>query len=177
VSALRTIAERAAEKKLQFLVSGGIAVVFHGYHRTTFDLDLVVNREQRKQWVNLLANGGYTIFREGETFLQFNPPASDGTPIDLMLTNNATFEKLLAEGITMLEEGVPVTTVSLANLIALKCHAIKHGHAGRVEKDVDDVIYLVLAKRLNMEDNHWRELILKYGTPELYKKLKKVSEG
>ena len=69
-----------------------------------------------------------------------------------------------------------VNVVSIASLIALKCHAIKNGSAARVEKDVDDLIFLVLEKKLNLKDSHWRELILKYGTPELYKKLQQVGE-
>ena len=44
-----------------------------------------------------------------------------------------------------------------------------------MEKDVDDLIFLVVAKKLDLKDSYWRELILKYGTPEIYKKLKKVS--
>ena len=40
--------------------------------------------------------------------------------------------------------------VSLEHLLALKCHAIKHGHPGRVEKDVDDVLGLVRANLLDV---------------------------
>ena len=71
-------------------------------------------------------------------------------------------------------EGVKLKAVSLRDLIILKCHAIKHGHAGRVLKDIDDVIHLVLANKVNLEDDCWRELVLKYGTAELYEILQRA---
>lgn len=83
----------------------------------------------------------------------------------------------MADAVSRLEENVPVNIVSLPNLIVLKCHSIKHGHIGRIEQDVDDVIYLLLAKNLNLEDNCWRELFLKYGTPELYEKLQRACKS
>lgn len=86
MSALKIIAELAAEKKLPIVVSGGIAVIMHGYQRTTFGLDLVVNRAERKKWMNLLTESGCFPFHEAATFVQFNPPGNEGTPVDLMLT-------------------------------------------------------------------------------------------
>ena len=49
--------------------------------------------------------------------------------------------------------------------------AIRHGHPGRVEKDVDDVIGLVRANRIDVAESQWRELFLKYGPSELHEKL------
>jgi hypothetical protein len=47
VSELKIIAARASEQKLPFLIAGGNAVIIHGYQRLTFDLDLVINKQQR----------------------------------------------------------------------------------------------------------------------------------
>ena len=51
-------------------------------------------------------------------------------------------------------------------------NAIKHGHQGRVMKDMDDVLHLVEINRLDLTEPTIRDLILKHGTPELYEKLK-----
>ena len=40
-----------------------------------------------------------------------------------------------------------------------------------MEKDVDDVIGLVRANHLDIAEPQWRELLLKYGPPELHEKL------
>jgi hypothetical protein len=61
-------------------------------------------------------------------------------PLDLILVTKDTFGKMLNDASH--EPGLPATVkaVSLRHLLAMKCHAIKHGHAGRVVKDADDVI-------------------------------------
>jgi len=64
---------------------------------------------------------------------------------------------------------MPVDRMKLSVLI--KSHAIRHGHAGRVENDVDDVIALVRINRVNVAEPEWRELFVKYGPPELHEKL------
>ena len=64
--------------------------------------------------------------------------------------------------------------MALKHLLALKSHAILHGHPGRVEKNVDDAIGLVMANHINVSDNDWRKVFLKYGPPELHEKLPRI---
>jgi len=70
----------------------------------------------------------------------------------MMLVNQETFEKLLAEAVPAPASALNAKVVSLRHLLALKCHAIKHGHPGRVVKDVDDVIRLAQANGLDLND-------------------------
>ena len=65
--------------------------------------------------------------------------------------------------------------VSLLHLLALKCHAIKHGHAGRIVKDADDVIRLVGVNGLDVTQPELKELLLKHGPEDLYEKLRRLS--
>ncbi len=60
--------------------------------------------------------------------------------------------------------------VSLRHLLALKCHAIKHGHFGRIVKDTDDVIRLVQVNRVDVNVPEIRHLFLKHGTKNGMKK-------
>ena len=69
-----------------------------------------------------------------------------------------------------------VRVVSLRHLLALKCHAIKHGHPGRIVKDADDVLRLVAANKLDMNEPGMRDLFLKHGTAELYEEARRVCE-
>jgi len=95
-------------------------------------------------------------------------------PLDLMLVNERTFPKLVAEAVPASPALRAVKVVSIRHLLALKCHAIKHGHKGRIVKDVDDVINLVQVNRLNINAPDIRELFLKHGTSELYEKVQRI---
>lgn len=171
---LAAIAEEAQKRNLAFLLAGGHAVITHGYARNTFDLDLIIRRDDQPAWTELARKLNYQLFRQGPTFVQFNPAAPEFLPLDLMLVNQDTFAKLLAEAVPAPRPAGGARVVSLLHLLALKCHAIKHGHPGRVEKDVDDVIHLVRLNRLDVNQANIRALVLKHGPIELYEKLQRV---
>jgi hypothetical protein len=61
-------------------------------------------------------------------------------------------------------------------LLALKCHAVRHGHAGRIVKDAEDVIQLIQKNGLDPETQAIRELFQKHGTQEFYQKVKKACQ-
>src|SRR6266700_1144991 len=132
---LAIIASRAASQNLPFLLSGGHAVITHNFPRSTFDLDLIIRRNEREKWLRLAKDIGYEFYREAPTFMQFNAPAAESFPLDLMLVNEETFSKLRTDAVPAPSNIRGVWVVSLMHLLALKCHAIKHGHAGRIAKD------------------------------------------
>jgi hypothetical protein len=177
VNDLKTITELAAERKLRLLLIGGYAVIAHGYQVTTLDLDFAIERNSREEWLSLMTSLGYSFFRERPAFLQFKPTSEHFRPVDLMMTSRETFQKLFDEAVETRVGDVALKAVSLTGLVALKCHAIKHGDEARIFKDMDDVINLILANRVKIEDSYWRELILKYGTDELYEKLRRACKG
>jgi len=168
--ALSEIAGRAAEHKLPFLVGGGYAVIANGFKRATFDLDLIISRADKPAWIEALQTLGYTLFSENASFLQLTSNSEALMPLDLMLVDPATFEKLSADAQPM---PIPqnARAVSLLHLIALKCHAFKFGHRGRIEKDIDDIIGLIKANNVDVRRPEVQTVILKHGTPELYEKL------
>ncbi len=171
---LASIAQEAQKRKLEFLLAGGHAVIVHGYARNTFDLDFIIRRDDQAAWKEFVHSLGYRPHQEGPTFLQFNPSDAAFLPLDLMLVNDDTFAKLLADAVAAPSGSGGARVISLLHLIALKSHAIKHGHPGRVEKDVDDVIHLVQLNRLDISQPDLRAIVLKYGPPELYEKLQRV---
>jgi hypothetical protein len=174
VNAIASIAARAAERTLPFLLAGGHAVITHGHTRNTFDLDLVIRQSDREKWTTLVRELGYAFHSEGPTFLQFNPPNARMLPLDLMLMKEETFTKLVAEAVPGPESAGGAKSVSLLHLLALKCHAIKHGHKGRVVKDADDVIHLVQINRLDVRRPDIREIFLKFGTTDFYEKVQRA---
>jgi hypothetical protein len=174
VNPLGTIAVRAAERGLPFVLAGGHAVIAHGHPRNTFDIDLIIRRADRALWEDLARNAGYSFHREGPTFVQFNPPNRVILPLDLMLVGDETFGKLMADAVPGPASAAGAKVVSLRHLLALKCHAIKHGHRGRIVKDADDVIRLALANKLDLDEPGIRDLFLKHGTAELYEKVRRL---
>ena len=172
---LGTIAAQAAQRGLPFVLAGGHAVIAHGHPRNTFDIDLIIRRTDRAIWEDLVRGVGYSFYREGPTFLQFNPPNAQALPLDLMLVGDETFAKLLAEAGPAPASAAGARVVSLRHLLALKCHAIKHGHRGRIVKDADDVLGLVLANKLDLDEPGLRDLFLKHGTVELYERARRLS--
>lgn len=175
MNTLELIGRHARERGLPFLLLGGHAVIVHGYGRNTFDLDLGIRSTDQPAWMELVTSLGYTAHREGPTFVQFTPPNAGSLPLDLMLLSASTFAKLDADALP----GSPGTSgarvVSLLHLLALKCHAIKHGHAGRMMKDADDVIHLIGVNGLDVNQPELQALLLKYGTGDLYEKLRRLT--
>ena len=168
---LSALSQSASERGLACLLIGGHAVMAHGHPRNTFDLDLVVPRSGLAAWRLFVLAHGYTIHREGPTFVQFNPPDSLTLPLDLMVVGEETFRQFDAAAVDAPVSTAGMRMVCLKHLLALKSHAIRHGHAGRVEKDVEDVIELVRINRVNVAEPEWREIFVKYGPPELHEKL------
>ncbi len=174
MSALQKVTAGANESNLLFLIAGGHAVIAHGHQRNTFDLDFIIRQEDTGQWRQLASRLGYKLYREAATFVQFNPGNTQDQPLDLMIVNSETFGKLAAESVPAPPGTVPARIVSLAHLLALKCHAIKHGSERRIVKDADDVIRLIQANRLDINASEWRQLFLKHGTSEFYEKIRRA---
>ena len=174
VNELAKISSLATSQDLPFVLGGGHAVITHGFARSMFDLDLIVRRSDRDRWLELAKTLGYVFYREGPAFLQFNAPDAESFPLDLMLVNEDTFSKLRAEAVPAPSTLRGVWVVSLMHLLAMKCHAIKHGHAGRVVKDAEDVIRLIQNNGLDPDAVIIRELFLKHGTEDLYEKVRKA---
>ncbi len=168
------IAAQAAERNLPFLLAGGHAVIMHGHSRNTFDMDLAVRRTDQQAWTELVLALGYAFHHEGPAFLQFNPPNPESLPLDLLLLNEPTFAKLQAASVPGPASAGGARVVSLLHLLAMKCHAIKHGHLGRIVKDADDVIHLVQANRLDVTKTEIRDVFLNYGTADLYENVQRL---
>src|SRR5437588_193112 len=107
------IHDGAKKRNLDFVVIGGIAVIFHGLTRDTADLELLIRRK------------------------------------------------------------IPI----LDHLLALKLHALKHGHIDRHMKDRLDVEGLIRVNHLDMKSEKMRGLFLKYGNLKLYEQVSRATES
>jgi predicted nucleotidyltransferase len=159
---------------LQFLVIGGLAVNFHGYSRDTADLDLLIQRDAREPWLTLFLELGYSIYKDKDVFLQLSPPKEGAWPVDLMLVREPTFRPILDAGIKVEMFGADILVPTLEHLLALKLHALTHGHVERFLKDYLDVENLIRVNRVDLHSEKIRQMFQKHGTMELYEKLSRA---
>jgi hypothetical protein len=171
VSFFATIHEAAAMRRLRLIVIGGLAVNHYGCARDTGDLDFLVSQDDREAWAGLLKELGYASFHDGGSFIQYNPPAQNAWPVDLMLVQEKTFAPMFDASQAADLFGVKARVPSLEHLLALKLHALKHTRMSRFLKDFLDVENLIRVNRLDISAASLRELFAKHGTPDLYEKI------
>ncbi len=167
----QTIQDEAQKRNLRFLVIGGLAVNMHKFSRDTADLDLLVLKDAREAWLDLFAKLGYVIYADRGVFVQLTPPAAGAWPADLMFVNSDTFSQMMSAALEVDMFGARLSIPSLDHLLALKVHALKHGHLGRFGKDLLDVDNLIRINKVDVRSEKFRLMFLKYGSAELYEKV------
>jgi hypothetical protein len=147
----------------------------HGYSRKTFDLDLLICRDDSEAWRALMLGLGFECIHEQTAFFQFAAP--DIPQIDLMRVSADTFAKLMATSEPRTALGLEIRVPSLENLLALKLHAARHARPHRRHKDLVDIFALVEANGIDVASDSFRQLCDKYGTTELYADIIKATRG
>ena len=157
------------DTSLPFLVIGGLAVIAHGYPRTTVDLDYLTRRADREAWQEALLKYGYEVGHAHDNFAQF-VSAHGWIDLDLMFVNDQTFDRMFAASELKSVGPAKVRFPSLEHLLALKLHVLKQGLPHRMLGDLDDIINLVMANRIDLREEKWRQWFAKYGNLDLYEK-------
>lgn len=168
---LRLISQYVDAADLPFLLIGGHAVNAYGISRQTGDLDLLVQRAKKDQWTALLVKLHYSPGQNDDRFIKFTPAEIAAWPVDLMLVDDETFAKLIAEAQDVDLGIVSVKAVSPRHLVLLKIHALKHYQEHRYVKDYGDLLQLLRIKCQGLRSGELKELCLKYAGPDLYEKL------
>ncbi len=164
---------RAARlRNLNFLVIGGYAVAAHGYPRTTYDIDIVVCHDEIEAWRETVIQLGYREIHHDKTFVQFNHPTDALLNLDIMHVSRDTFDKMQSEKRDLASANEKIGVVSLKHLVALKCHAVRHGSPSRNIKDLTDLIHLIDNNKLDITGPEWRDLIRSHGGDDTYEKLR-----
>ena len=94
--------------------------------------------------------------------------------LDVMLVPEPTFDRLIASARAATLESAAVMVPSLQHLLALKIHALKHGHGLRVLKDMTDVAELLLANRVDTNSVWLRTLFEKHADMQIYERVIKL---
>jgi predicted nucleotidyltransferase len=176
VSILAKITHSAAEAKLPFMVIGGNAVVAHGYPRQTQDVDFLVREIDRRAWDALMASLRYRAHHVTRAFHMYAPPEPPFPPVDFMLVDTATFDRLKAGAQKIDMDSVEVLIPSLPHLIALKLHALRQG-GDRRPVDLADIAELVRINHVDLATAPYSEILERYGTAEIQRELRILLGG
>jgi hypothetical protein len=173
-SLLTTIAQRTKERGLPGLMIGGHAVTALGHPRATFDLDLLIPRSAAADWKDLLSSLNYSLFAESSNFQQYEAPEDFPLPpVDLMLVDDEVFQ-VLDQSKTHTE---PIATPSVVALIALKLHAIRQPGRNDTAKDWSDVLALVRAHQLTLDDPEFSAIVRKHGGETAIERIREACSG
>jgi predicted nucleotidyltransferase len=126
---------------VRYLIVGGVAVVLHGYLRTTADLDLIIqlDRDNVLRAIRTLQDHQYRprapvsaedfaegtireqwIRDKGLAVFAFWSPAHPTLEIDLFVTEPFDFDAVYARALRVPLEKTDATVIALEDLIALK---------------------------------------------------------
>ena len=129
-------------ERVEYLLIGGYAVAFHGYPRTTEDMDIWVasNPENSRRIVKALREFGFDLPElNTEMFTQPESIVRMGVPplrIDLATTiSGVDFTQCYQDRITEVIDGTRVTLISLDHLKQNKKASGRH-------RDLDDLEHL-----------------------------------
>ena len=109
-----------------------------------------------------------------ENFAQLESARLSLRNIDFMFVDRFTLDKIMEEAKPITIAGQKFIVPSLNHLIALKLHSIKNNEKLRLLKDLPDIVNLIRKNNVNVEDKEFKELCLKYGTEDLYRRILEV---
>ena len=170
------IHDKAEKLGLKYLVIGGHAVNAYATVRATVDVDLLVCRDDVETWTELVKAEGFKLKHDAGTFRQFSPPYGIEWPLDLMVVNGSTFNKLMGAARPLEVLGITALVPSAEHLVALKLHALKHGREERFDKDMGDVIGLIKDAGIKVKSPAFKEMTEQFGTAEIYERILKRLE-
>ena len=154
-----------------FLIVGGHALAAHGVVRQTIDIDCLIAVEDQAAFdASLIGGGGYFLTARTENFARYAGKTSNLPEIDVLFVDASTFKKL-EEGSMPLRRGKHEFRVpGLAQLIALKLHAIRN-ESRREGRDLPDIAELLRLNPGQITAGELGELCEKFGPTGIGSKL------
>lgn len=152
---------------------GGFAVNNYKVTRQTVDIDFLCTKESFMKINDLLQGEGYKEKRAEENFIQLENKQQGLMDIDFMFVDQNTFARIKTSGNEISIAEQKFTIPSLFHLIALKLHSIKN-NSKREITDFPDIVNLIVYNNVNINNDSFRALCLKYGTEDLYTRIKKI---
>ncbi|MEM1157518.1 MAG: hypothetical protein AAF649_05475 [Verrucomicrobiota bacterium] len=146
------LAQHARAEGLKYLIVGGNAVNLHQYYRTTFDIDILIPETSLDNWRAYFAeHENYEMSFKTHSFAGLES-SEKRIPLDLMLVDQQTFEKLSRDSIRIGMGDVELPIPEAVYLIAMKPHALKNTSRADRKHDFQDIIHLIDLYQLDVND-------------------------
>lgn len=165
----------ASKLGLKYLIIGGYAASFWGKPRFTADVDYVVAADSFELIKQVMTNLDFHLefLHPKDAFAHFSHKTTRTLRLDFMLVDHQTWDRLY-DSVTKVDFGgaelFPV--IGVVPLIAMKLHAAKQPDREDFEKDLTDVVEIMLAQNISFEDLEKLGIIEKYGTEKNIARIK-----
>ncbi|MCP5536488.1 MAG: nucleotidyl transferase AbiEii/AbiGii toxin family protein [Akkermansiaceae bacterium] len=163
---IRSLFSLFERNELNPILVGGWAVSYHGYPRTTLDIDFLLCSDKKTELTSLLEPLGYSPSSSGTMVTRYAFKDPWYPMLDILWVDPDTYQEMYSHS----EEPPhsPVTRViSLQDLIAMKLHAM-HNHEERDGKDLLDIRTLLRYNKGVISDPELKKLCSKYGPDNAY---------
>lgn len=159
------------KQKVSCVLIGGFAVNYYKVSRQTADVDFLITKDGYEKILSLLEAEGLKQDYIQDVFARLTPDKSHLMDVDFMFVDKEIIDKISKAGKMAEIAGQKFIVPSLNHLIALKLHAIKSNPKIRELKDFLDIGELIKVNKVDIKNEEFKNLCLKYGTEELYKKI------
>ena len=155
-----------------FLIVGGHALAAHGVVRQTIDIDCLIALEDQGAFEAKLTAGDYVLKARTENFARYAGRAPNLPEIDVLFVDASTFRKLEESSIPLRRGKRQFRVPGLAQLIALKLHAIRN-EPRREARDLPDISELLRLNPGRISAAELNELCDKFGPTGIGSKLQR----
>lgn len=144
--AVNRLFEILEERRIEYVLVGGIAMLSYIEGRNTQDIDFVMSRAELESIPEIVLSGEDKNFARGDF---------EGLQVDLLLTSNPLFRKAQESYVAETEiDGRTVRIISLEGLVVLKLYAIpsmyRQGNFTRAALYENDILLLLLNHQVEM---------------------------
>lgn len=165
---LRQLTEQGEALGIHFLLVGGQALGQWGLSRQSEDVDILVSRADLPLWQPIVHQLDYSLLHAHPAYLRFSPPFLDAWPLDLILTNEETYQMMRARATALDLGAITVQTPSVEHLLAMKLHILKQGQQQRHWKDLADIMDMLDLGLMDAEGRGFQQLCTTFGRPGIY---------
>lgn len=171
------IVANACEKTgTSVILIGGQALGVHGYQRVTLDVDFMITEGDYEKLRSVICAAGYREVVRTDVAAKLCARSDDLVDIDFMFVNKSTYDGVKKDSKEEKYKECGLLVPKLTHLIALKLHAIKQQPEVRELKDLNDIVELIKANKLDVRTDEFRTLCRNFGTDALYKKILKYTK-
>jgi len=170
-SVFQLISDILQKENVACVLIGGFAVNHYKVSRNTQDIDFLITKEDFDRIWDDLKEAGYQKSWVQENFVLLENTRLLFRKMDFMFVDSSTLDKIIKEAHPIVLAGQKFVVPSLDHLIALKLHSIKGNPKLRLLTDFSDIVGLIRKNNVPVESNDFKELCLRFGTEELYRKI------